>query len=217
MNTKKPIIIILLLILVLLLFNSRKYIENLINEVGTIIPSPTTNIKPTSAANKPSGTIEYPTILPTPIWETLVYDFEQFNPTFSVNYPGDWDALIDLESSGGSDLRLSKDKRNIEVDATGYADIPFEDVMISYVTNFGSLPFDYTFEQIDKGSMSNGSNNSIEYEIFKLQNNESGTYSFVIIAEVFEIYDGPGYLFIWDKTGQDLELIKEILSTVKPL
>lgn len=179
-------------------------------------PSPTNESALTSLS--PTFDITVSPSFPVREWETLNYDFADFEPKFSIDYPADWKALIDYESSGGNDVRLSKEDRQIEFDATvvGVPTHNHEDALQAFVTNFGSREFSYKVSLHESGNLMVGNfKDHPNYSIYKLTNSMDNSVSYAIIVDPYHLDGHLGSLFIWEKSGQDLELIKQMLMSVK--
>ncbi len=149
-------------------------------------------------------------------WKTFNYNFPDYNPNFSIDYPANWETLIDYESSGGNDVRLSKGTRKIEFDTTVIGEHPHEEVLRSFLTNFNSYGFNFKVELIKEESLkSGGFPQSVPYSIYKLSNTSEPSINYAIIAQPYHMEYGKGFLLIWDRSGEDLELITEMLESLK--
>ncbi len=160
-----------------------------------------------------------PSITPTTqtqVWETFNYDFIDFEPKFSIDYPADWEALIDYESSGGNDVRLFKNGKSIHFDASALGSYPPEEILKFFVTNGGSYDFEFTTTLLNTGYLDTDSfPDNAPYSIFRLNHNTNELVNYAIIAQPYTLTGSKGYLFIWDQSGQDLQLIKEMLESLK--
>lgn len=210
-------LIAIALVLIFRPFDDNKGLEELRNDLTQATP-PTVLVTPTKTnlQNLPvSSTVQ---ATPAQSWKTFNYDFAGFEPKFSINYPADWEVLIDYESSGGNDVRLFKDNRRIEFDAT-IAGIPphdHQEILQAFVTNFGSHEFNYTVTLIESGNLITGHfTKNPPYSIYRLTNNTDNSVSHAIIVDPYQLDGYLGSLFIWDRSGQDLQLIKEMLGSLK--
>lgn len=220
---KKKIVLLAFLIipivLVVVYFLSRN------SSTNTMFPSytPTPSATPSSATNPPSTVVEI-TSSSSPStnkqsWATFNYNFTNFNPKFSIDYPSDWDTHINYEASGQDDIILTNSRDTIHIDAT-IPGVPSEDhieILKVFLTNFGSKKFDYTPELLEQSTLEGSKFTSqVPYSVFKLVSN-SQNIEYAIIAQPYTLDNSKGYVFIWDKTGNNLELIKEILNSLKPI
>jgi len=153
-------------------------------------------------------------------WTSLRYDFiPTINPEFLIKYPSDWEDELHLGEPGGADLILKQKGSVMEVNFTGIDDYPYELIIQQVATNFGSYEFSYELEKVEAGYISDNelikaeTQGAIEYELWRLIDN-SKEISYMALAKPAFVGEGQGWLSIWDKSGENREVVKKILASV---
>jgi len=220
-NFKKIYLLLILLaivvftvtIMLLLSINNNQNSSNLSNENQTLEPT-----KELEEINNPTVTF-----VPNNQIKTKTYSYEYISdlkPNFTIKYPADWeDNVLPIELGGAVDIFLTKNQDKIEIGFTGIEDSSYEEVISLFTTNFGSTEFNYSLEKNEEGfildnQISNTSKtNAFEYQIWELQDTDKQK-SNIAIVKASLVEDTQGYLFVWDKSGNSKNVVKDILKSI---
>lgn len=142
------------------------------------------------------------------LWQSYTYDESYILPGFSISYPA-WEEKFN-EASGSWDIELKNGDSEISIDLSAQGALNFEQSLSDWVTNWGSYNIEYTYTQIENGTLQGDRN----YVIYNVNQSEKNPY-LIAIVDVAKMYEGRGHLAIKSEQEGDLDYLREILATIQ--
>lgn len=140
--------------------------------------------------------------------QSYTYDESYILPGFSISYPM-WKEKRS-ESSGSWDIELKNGDSEISIDLSAQGALNFEQSLSDWVTNWGSYNIEYTYTEIEKGTLQGDKN----YVIYRVNQSQKNPY-LIAIVDVAKMYEGRGHLAIKSEQEADLDSVKEILLSIQ--